>query len=187
MKQRHFEDRAAFRAWLTKNHDRERELWLIFHKTHTGKTNIPLEDAIEEAICFGWVDSLIKRIDDDRYARKFTPRKEKSAWNERNHKRAQKMIKAGLMTDIGLAKLKSGVKAKERSTVRAWTFSELPEDIKQALNKNAQARKHFPELKPRYLSMCLDWINFAKRPETRLKRIHEFVELTAKNERIGMK
>ena len=175
-------NRDGFRRWLVKHHDKEREIWLVFYKKHTGKANIPLEEAIEEAICFGWIDSLIKRIDEDKYARKFTPRKEKSSWNEVNQKRAKKMIKAGLMTGAGLAKLKSGVTAPPRPV-----SAEIPADLKKAIAADKQAKKYFATLTPRYINMCLSWINAAKRDETRQRRIQEFVKLTARNERIGMK
>ena len=187
MKTLYITDREAFRKWLEKNHARDSEIWLIFYKKHTGKPSIPLDDAIEEGICFGWIDSLIKKIDDDTFARKFTPRKHGSNWTELNLSRAKKMIEAGRMTEAGLAKLKSGRKQKPVPWKGATRIPALPADLEKAIQVDERARQHFSRLTARYLTMCLSRIEAAKKPETREKRIREFVALTAKNERIGMK
>ena len=92
-------DRAAWRQWLEKYHDQVNEIWLIYFKQGSGQSGIGYEESVEEALCFGWVDSLIKKIDDHRYARKFTPRNEDSAWSEINKRRVKRVIEAGLMTE----------------------------------------------------------------------------------------
>ncbi|UCC32844.1 MAG: hypothetical protein JSW53_03315, partial [Candidatus Bathyarchaeota archaeon] len=84
-------NRDEWRSWLEKNHEAEKEVWLIFYKKHVGKPSVPYEDAVEEALCFGWIDSIIKKIDEKKFVRKFTPRKSSSRWSELNRKRAQKM------------------------------------------------------------------------------------------------
>jgi uncharacterized protein YdeI (YjbR/CyaY-like superfamily) len=91
-------NRTDWRSWLRKHHDREKEIWLIYYKQLTGKPRIPYEDAVEEALCFGWIDSTVKRLDQERYAQKFTPRRANSHWSVLNKKRAKKMIQAGKMT-----------------------------------------------------------------------------------------
>jgi uncharacterized protein YdeI (YjbR/CyaY-like superfamily) len=98
----HFVNRRDWRSWLEKNHEAKKEAWLIFCKKHTGKPNISYDEAVEEAICFGWIDSIAKRIDDEKFTRKFTPRKPNSEWAESNKKRATKMINEGKMTRAGL-------------------------------------------------------------------------------------
>jgi uncharacterized protein YdeI (YjbR/CyaY-like superfamily) len=95
MKQLYVTTRDKWRRWLAKHYATETGIWLIFYKKETSKPTIPYEDAVEEALCFGWVDSIIKKIDAEKYARKFTPRKDKSNWSELNKKRAKKMIKEG--------------------------------------------------------------------------------------------
>ena len=96
-------NRDEWRSWLEKNCNKESVIWLIFYKKHSGKRSVAYSDAIEEALCFGWIDSIIKRFDDEKYIQKFTPRKEKSRWSVLNVRRVREMIKQGRMTDKGLA------------------------------------------------------------------------------------
>jgi uncharacterized protein YdeI (YjbR/CyaY-like superfamily) len=98
--------RDEWRAWLAEHHDTEKEVWLVSYKKHTGRPQIPYDDAVEEALCFGWIDSLVKTIDDERFAQKFTPRKEKSNWSESNKGRVRKLVREGRMTEAGLATAK---------------------------------------------------------------------------------
>lgn len=95
--------RGEWRKWLEKNHQKESEIWLVYYKKHTKKPSIPYNDAVEEALCFGWIDSSEKRIDKERYAQRFTPRKPKSNWSESNKERVRKLIVQGKMTPAGLA------------------------------------------------------------------------------------
>jgi uncharacterized protein YdeI (YjbR/CyaY-like superfamily) len=97
--------RRDWRAWLKSHHETEKEIWLVFHKKHTGKAGLTYDDAVEEAICFGWIDSIVKRRDEQTYVQRFTPRNPKSNWSILNIDRAKKMIAAGLMTAAGLAKM----------------------------------------------------------------------------------
>ncbi len=96
--------RAAWRAWLAANYDRETEIWLVYNKRHTGGPRVEYDDAVEEALCFGWIDSIVRTIDADRYAQKFTPRRAKSKWSELNKRRFAKMVAEGKMTAAGLAR-----------------------------------------------------------------------------------
>jgi len=98
-------DRDEWRRWLADHHRTEREAWLLFYKKHTGKTGISYEDAVEEGLCFGWIDSLAQRIDDEKYAQKFSPRKPKSNWSESNKQRVRRLLREGKMTEAGLATL----------------------------------------------------------------------------------
>lgn len=97
--------RGQFREWLHKHHASSREIWLVQYKKATGKPTLPFEQALEEAICFGWIDSYMKRIDDERYATRFSPRRPRSNWTETNRARARRMIALGKMTEAGLARL----------------------------------------------------------------------------------
>ncbi|MGA7733294.1 MAG: hypothetical protein WCD37_18690 [Chloroflexia bacterium] len=97
--------REDWRAWLQANHETGREVWLVFYKKHTGQPSLPYNDAVEEALCFGWIDSVEKRLDADRYALRFTPRKPKSNWSESNKRRVRQLVASGRMTEAGLAKV----------------------------------------------------------------------------------
>jgi uncharacterized protein YdeI (YjbR/CyaY-like superfamily) len=181
-------NRVDWRKWLRKNHGSKKEVWLIYHKKHTGKPSIPYDDSIEEAICFGWIDNIIKRIDDEKFVRKFTPRKAKSKWSEVNKKRARRMMKEGKMTEAGLAKIREAKKSGEWIKV-APLRKELviPPYMKEALAKNKRALDNFCNLAKSYKRQYVGWISSAKREETRRRRLAEAIRLLEKNERLGMK
>ena len=109
-KQRCMRSRDAWRAWLQKHHATEDELWLIFYKKHTGKAGLVYEEAVQEALCFGWIDGIRKRIDDEKHTIRFSPRRKRSVWSEANKKRVRQMIKEGRMAEAGLAKVKEAKK-----------------------------------------------------------------------------
>ena len=101
---------ADWRNWLAQNHDREQEVWLVYLKAARGQTNIDYESSVEEALCFGWIDSIIQKIDEEKYARKFNPRRKDSKWSETNKRRVLKVIREGRMTQAGMAKVTFDVK-----------------------------------------------------------------------------
>jgi uncharacterized protein YdeI (YjbR/CyaY-like superfamily) len=142
--------RDAWRAWLEKNHAAATEVWLIYYKKHTGRPRIPYDDAVEEALCFGWIDSIVRRIDEGRYAQKFTPRRDGSQWSELNIKRARKLIKEGRMTRAGLAKVGAEILAgREVSRTESKRHEPaIPQYIEDALKKNRAARENFHNLAP---------------------------------------
>ena len=188
MKQLFFPDRDKWRKWLSENHDVSTGIWMVYYKKATSKQTIEYDAAVEEALCFGWIDSIIKRIDEEKYVRKFTPRKDKSVWSALNKKRVSKMIKAGLMTEAGLVKIKT---AKQNGS---WNRDdkppksiEIPPEFAEALTKNKKASENFEKLAPSYRRYYLGWIINAKRPETRQKRINESIALLEKGEKLGMK
>src|SRR5512132_3621352 len=98
-------DREKWRAWLAKHHRSETEIWLVYYKKQSGRPRIPYDHAVEEAICFGWIDSIVKRLDDERFAQKFTPRRDSTRWSALNKRRLRKLIREGRMTEAGLAKI----------------------------------------------------------------------------------
>lgn len=182
-------DRAEWRAWLAEHHDKEAEIWLVYYKKGTGVASIDYESSVEEALCYGWVDSLIKKIDDRKYARKFTPRKDDSKWSPSNIKRVKKLIKEGLMTEFGLQKVeaaKQSGKWDEPVQSPALGFEMHPEFV-EALKKNEKAKETFDNLAPTYQKQYLGWIEVAKRQETRQKRIQESIRLLERGERLGLK
>lgn len=180
--------RRQWRTWLEKNHASEEELWVVFYKKHTGKASVTYDEAVEEALCFGWIDGIIKRIDDERHMRRFSPRRSNSRWSELNKKRVRKLIEEGRMTEAGLAKVRE---ARENGRWNGAAFSrpqpQVPPELQKALAKNARARRHFDNLAPSYRRQFIYWIAVAKRDETRRKRTAEAVELLAQNKKLGMK
>jgi uncharacterized protein YdeI (YjbR/CyaY-like superfamily) len=180
-------NRNEWRDWLIINHDIETEIWLIYYKKHSDKPRIPYDDAVEEALCFGWIDSLVKTIDDEKYMQKYTPRKKNSIWSDLNTKRAQKMIKEGRMTDAGLALIEIAKKnGKWDAAYSSKKMFEMPGDLKSALKQNKKAWENFNNFAPSYKNNYIGWVVSAKRDETREKRISEVVKRSEANQKPGM-
>lgn len=174
--------RRQWRAWLTKHHASSPGVWLVFHKAHTGVKSIPYEDMVREALCFGWIDSLIKRLDDDRYALKVTPRQPTSKWSEINRKRWLELEAAGRLASAGLAAAPTNNTYAPRPVV-----PDLPAYIAKALKVNSRAWKFFRELSPTHRRDFVVWIHMAKRPETRARRIRESISLLAAGKKLGLR
>ena len=174
--------RRQWRAWLTRHHTSSPGVWLVFYKAHTGVKSIALEDTVREALCFGWIDSLVKRLDDDRYAFKITPRQPASKWSDVNRKRWAELKAAGLLTPAGLAAAPTNNSYAPRPTI-----PDLPAYIAKALRTNSKAWECFRELAPTYRRHFVVWIHIAKRPETRARRIRESISLLAAGKTLGLK
>src|SRR5207249_1133344 len=153
--------RRQWRAWLAKHHTSSPGVWLVFYKNHTGVKSIAYEDSVREALCFGWIDSLIKRLDEDRHAHKFTPRRATSKWSEINRKRWIELRAAGLLTPAGLAAAPT-----ENTYAPLPKVPKLPTYIAKALKVNREAWSFFQELAPTHRRQFVSWIHLAKRPET---------------------
>ena len=180
----HFEERTAWRKWLEANFERASVLWLVFYKKHTGVATISYDAAVEEALCFGWIDSLIKRLDEDRFARKLTPRTNTSKWSELNLQRVEKLKAEGLMTSAGLAKIAPGVTPVVAPHKRPF---EIPPYFREALAHNEPARLFFDELAPTYQRHFVLWVDSAKREETRRRRLAEAIARLESRQKLGMK
>lgn len=189
MRKVHLTNRSGWRRWLAKNHDREEDgVWLVFHKKTTGKPSLEYEDAVEEALCFGWIDSIVKKIDDERYCRKFTPRKQHSRWSSINKRRVAKVIKAGIMTEFGLVKVDAAKQSGQWEMDSRPTLNmETPKEWSAALARNKRAKEYFETLAPSYKKQYIAWIVTAKKPETKMKRIRESMALLAKRMKLGIK
>ncbi len=189
MHQLYFKTNSEWRKWLSKNHSKVKEVWLIFYKKEAKKLSINYGTAVEDALCFGWIDSLIKKIDDKRYVRKFTPRNIKSVWSDSNKKRVSKVIKEGRMTEYGLEKIniakKNGSWNKKIKTPKI--SYEVPNDFIALLDKNKRAKINFERLTLSHKKRYYLWINIAKKKETRELRIKESIELLSKNKELGLK
>ncbi|MCB2178551.1 YdeI/OmpD-associated family protein [bacterium] len=182
-------DRVAWRTWLAENYDTATEIWLMYYKKGSGVSSISYEASVEEALCFGWVDSIIKRIDEQKYVRKFTPRKPKSVWSPSNIRRVEKLIAAGKMTEYGLSLVEAAKLSGswENPAVRPKLDLTMPEEFAQALAEHPQAKDTFDSLTKTYRKQYLTWIVTAKRPETKARRIAEAIRLLAQGKKLGLR
>lgn len=189
MKRLYFNDLTAWREWLAANHAAEpKGIWLVFDKHAAGRDCLTYEQAVQEALCFGWIDSVIRRIDADQYCRKFTPRKDRSQWSCLNKQRVAKVIREGRMTEFGLAKIKAAKRLGNWSRdPRPQTSLEVPRELAAALEHDPKSREFFDSLAPTYRKHFILWISTAKQPETRAKRIKEASALLAAGKRLGLK
>ena len=170
-------DRRVWRSWLAKHHATEKEIWLIYYRKHAGKPRIPYDDAVEEALCFGWIDSTVKKIDADRYAQRFTPRREGSQVSQMNMERSRALIKAGKMTQAGLEKIKSQLDAR---------FI-VPKDILAALKKDKAAWDNFQKFPEHYKRIRVAFVEGARsRPDMFRQRLQHFLKMTTQNKKFGM-
>jgi uncharacterized protein YdeI (YjbR/CyaY-like superfamily) len=174
--------RAAWRQWLAKHHASSPGIWLVRHKQHAGVDSMPYEDLVCEALCFGWIDSLVKRLDDHRYAIKITPRKATSKWSDINRKRWKQLEADGLLAPPGLAAAPTAHGYAPRPTI-----PELPAYIAKAFKANLGAWQSFQALARTYRRDFVVWIHTAKRPETRERRIRESIELLSTGRKLGLK
>ena len=170
-------NRQAWRRWLAKNHARRQEIWLIYYKKHSGRPRIPYNDAVEEALCYGWIDSIIMRVDKDRTAQRFSPRRPKSFLSETNKERVRRLIKAKKMTRIGLEKIQTQMNEEYAHA----------KDIIAALKKDAKTWKHFQAFPESYQRIRVGWIDAAReRPEAFRQRLRYLLKMTAQNKKFGM-
>ncbi len=179
---------AEWRKWLKQNHRKVDEIWLVFYKKGAGVQSLDYDAALDEALCVGWIDSLIKKIDDAKYARKFTPRNQVSKWSEINKKRVERLIKDGRMTEEGLAVVKAA-KANGcwEKPDRPVTIPDFSPELMTALKQNKKAAANFDKLAPSHQKRYMMWVAMAKRPETKEKRIREAIELLEKGRELGLK
>ncbi len=189
----HFKNREEFREWLQNNYDTSTGVWMVYYKKHTEKEGVKYDEALDEALCFGWIDSLIKRIDEERYARKFTPRTNTKKWSEINRKKVAELVKAGRMTQAGLSKTESYTKSKKADQVifetkkKEHTKNQLPDFIQKEFEKNEPALINFQNLAPSCRRQYILWITNAKRDETTQKRLRESIGLLKENKKLGLK
>jgi uncharacterized protein YdeI (YjbR/CyaY-like superfamily) len=183
------ENRDKWRRWLSDNGLKERKIWLLFYKKQSGKLSISYEEALDEALCFGWIDSIIKRIDDECYVRQFSRRNEKSNWSPKNKARIEFLIREDRMTEAGYESLRIAKQngSWDRPDIRPTVPDTMPEEFKNALKKNNRAKQVYNELAPSHQKRYILWIAASKRPDTREKRVKEAVLLLEKNEKLGLK
>jgi len=180
--------RAQWREWLTRNHDRNKGIWLVFFRKGTQKPTLTYDEAVEEALCFGWIDSIIKKLDDERYLRKVTPRRAGSRWSSANRKRIEKLMQQGLMTESGIALVEAAKDTGHWDEPERSGFSfEIPVELARALKRNRKAREFFDQLAPSSRKQIIGWIATAKRRETRERRAREAIAKLAQGLKLGLK
>jgi uncharacterized protein YdeI (YjbR/CyaY-like superfamily) len=181
----YFKTREEWRKWLAKNHDKESEIWLVHLKKHSKRPGLRHEEAVEEALCFGWIDAQLRKIDDEKFRLRYSPRRPKSPWSRINREKAEAMIRTGRMTAAGLARIEEAKKT--GLWQRAYTNKareRMPSDLKAALLKNREAWDNFRKFANTYRNMYIGWIVSARTAETRRRRIGKVVEQASKNKKM---
>jgi uncharacterized protein YdeI (YjbR/CyaY-like superfamily) len=175
-----------WREWLSEHHSSAAEIWLIFHKRHAGVASLAYKDARDEALCFGWVDSLVKRLDDRRYAQKFTPRRADSRWSAVNRQRYVELEAAGRLKPPGIERPPTDRGYGPRPPRLAMP-AKLPAYIQTALREHPTAWRNFQALPPAQRRRYFAWIDSAKREETKRKRLEEAIRLLTSGKVLGLK
>jgi len=175
--------RREWRKWLREHHNLDSEIWLIFHKRDTGVKSLSYDEAVEEALCYGWIDSIVRRLDDARYARKFTPRKADSKWSTANRRRYADLELRGLLAAPGFYRAPTS----RSGDAPLPSGSQIPAYIEQALRANPRASKCFEQLAPSYRRAYIGWIDSAKRGQTKERRLREALNLLAAGKKLGLK
>lgn len=169
-------NRSEWRSWLERNHQEAKEVWLAHYKNAAGKPTISYVEAVEEALCFGWVDGKKKSVDEERYAYRYTPRIPKSFWSALNIKRAKSLIDEGRMAEAGLKAFEGHEKRKTPPLP-----TKLPEKVQELFRANKAAWNNFNQLSPGYKRLCIGWVACAKQEQTQLRRLNSLISHSAKN------
>lgn len=165
--------RDDWRKWLEKNHLQEKEIWLVFYKKHTGTPSISYNDAVEEALCYGWIDGIAKRIDEEKYAQRFTPRRNMKNWSLPNRKRVARLFREGKITEAGFRTMPFDPSEPVKEIAETRKEIPIPAELENILRENPPAWENFMNLAPSYRKNYIRWILSAKREETVTKRIKE--------------
>lgn len=172
--------RAVWRKWLERYHASRTEVWLTYYKAHTGKPTVSYVEAVEEALCFGWIDGQVQRIDDESWTQRFTPRRKGSVWSKVNLRRFARLTAEGLVADAGRA---AGPTRDTRVAEAFWERPDVtPPEVTAALKASALARKRFQALPPYKRKLYVTWLMSAKRPATRAKRTAAAIDMLERNE-----
>lgn len=174
-------DRQEWRAWLEQYHATAPGVWLLYYKKQSGKPRVSYDEAVEEALCFGWIDSVPNAVDDESYIQLFTPRKAKSPWSKLNKQRVERLIEQGLMTPAGLAAIEAAKKQGMWEVYDEIEALTMPEELRVALDANEAARANFAAFSASTKKQLFWHVASAKRPETRAKRVAQIVAAAGQN------
>jgi uncharacterized protein YdeI (YjbR/CyaY-like superfamily) len=177
----YFKNSQEWRKWLHENHHSSTGIELIFYKVDSQYESMRWEEAVQVAICYGWIDSTVRKLDDERRKQVFSPRKEKSVWSKLNKKYIEKLIQENLIHESGLAKIEIAKKNGSWSSLDSVENHEIPKDLQHAFSKNKLAFDNYKNFSPSYRKSYLYWLNQAKRDETRINRISEIIKLCEAN------
>jgi uncharacterized protein YdeI (YjbR/CyaY-like superfamily) len=180
----YFKSAAEFRKWLEKNHSSETELFIGFYKKNSGIKGISYQEAVDEALCFGWIDGIKKRVDEVSYMHRFSPRKRFSIWSAVNIKRAEELINLGQMHPVGLKAFENRDPEKQKQYSYARSLTELDESYQTIFTKNIKAWDFFQLQPPSYRKVAVLWVTSAKKEETRLKRLNILIKDSANHKRL---
>lgn len=183
MKTLYVNDRKKWRAWLRKNHKTAKEIWLVYYKTGSGKARIAYNDAVEEALCFGWIDSTVRTLDESRYVQLMAPRKPKSTWSRTNKDRVERLIAQGLMAAPGHASIERAKANGSWASLDAVESLVVPDDLARALGALPGAAANFAAFSPSARKGYLHWISQAVRAETRAHRVTHVAQFAASNQK----
>jgi uncharacterized protein YdeI (YjbR/CyaY-like superfamily) len=172
--------RSSWRAWLRKHHDSSSGVWLVYAKKHTGIASLTYADAVEEALCFGWIDSLVHPIDDSHYRQVFTPRKAKSAWSALNKKRVEQLIASRQMTAAGMTMIELAKTNGQWDALAKTEALTMRPELRKALNANAAAKRNWPTYTASQQKAFLRMVDGAKTAETRAKRVARVLDIVAR-------
>jgi len=181
LEQVYVKSRPAWRRWLAKHGERSPGIWLIYDKKSSRADRLAYADAVEEALCYGWIDSTLRSLDDARYMQLFTPRKPKSTWSKLNKTRVARLIDEGLMAPPGLATIEKAKTNGSWTSLDSVEALEVPDDLAAALAKRPVAARNFSAFSPSSRKGYLHWVRQAVRPETRAERIAHTVTCCAAN------
>ena len=181
--QLYFKNAKEWRDWLNQNHHSSKGVYLIFYKVSSEFESMRWEEAVKVAICFGWIDSTVRKIDEERRKQVFSPRKDKSVWSKLNKTHIEKLINENQMHESGLAKIEIAKKNGSWMSLDAVENLVLPLDLEMAFSKNSSAFENYKNFSPSYRKSYLYWLNQAKRAETRNNRITEIINLCTQNKK----
>jgi uncharacterized protein YdeI (YjbR/CyaY-like superfamily) len=178
-------DRAKWRRWLEKNHEQTASVWLVLAKKGARRKGVSYEEAVQEALCFGWIDSSPNRLDDERFKIHMSPRKPNSTWARSNKERVRRLIEQGLMAPAGMEKIEAAKRNGSWDIIEEVDALQVPEELEKALLSYPPAKANFESFIPSYRKQAIYWVLSAKRPETKARRAETISQAAAKNEKVN--
>lgn len=183
---KYFKSSSEFRKWLEKNHSKAAELWVGFYKINSNLKGISYKEAVDQALCFGWIDGIKKKVDELSYTHRFTPRKSKSNWSSTNIKRVGELTKLGLMHPSGITVFNQRDKEKIKQYSYERKTLTLDKSYEQLFKTNSNAWTFFQSQPPSYKKVATFWIMTAKKEDTRLRRLNTLIQDSANNKRLAV-